>query len=333
MNCPERITAIFLAVIIGIVTFLGISRGRSLSEGTRLRAAIDICEHDDTTKGLLTGYNFYLLERYSRHIPVDADIVIAGKGCNYLDSLKAGKIDIVAVPVKGIRPDKDIMYTHPLDSISVWAIARKDMSRLPGINRWIDRYHDSPRYDSVRTMFMHTYDPIRRARSGRKSKVISPYDAIVRECADSLGWDWRLICAIMYQESRFCIDAVSKKGAVGLMQVMPATAEFIGAGDTISPEANIKAGCAILGRLYGRYVFYAANREERIKLTIAAYNAGAGRITEAIAYADSTGRRNGKWEDLASVFPIMRENFSGTETIRYVDRILELYDAFKTITE
>lgn len=322
-----------LAALIALVAVTGIILERQATNWKHIAAAIDICEHDDTTKGLLTGYNFYLLERYSESVSSEAVISVAGKGYDYLDSLKAGKVDIVVVPINDRNEDKGIVFTHPLDSISVWALSRKNAARLPEINRWIDGYHESPQYDSIRTMFLRTYDPIRRAASGRKSKVISPYDAIVRECADSLGWDWRLLCAIMYQESRFCIYAVSRKGARGLMQVMPSTAEFIGVEDTFSPEANIKAGCTILGRLYGRYVRYAANREERLKLTLAAYNAGAGRVTEAIAYADSIGLHNGTWEDLASVFPNMRENFSGSETINYVERVLELYDAFKTITE
>jgi len=80
--------------------------------------------------------------------------------------------------------------------------------------------------------------------------------------------------SIVRAESNFDIDAVSPKGAIGLMQLMPATAEEYGAEDPAVPEQNIDAGTRYLRFLMDRY----GNRRNSLKRVIAAYNAGPGNV-------------------------------------------------------
>ncbi|MBO5880432.1 MAG: transglycosylase SLT domain-containing protein, partial [Paraprevotella sp.] len=82
----------------------------------------------------------------------------------------------------------------------------------------------------------------------RKKGVISPYDATFIRHAPSLGWDWRLLAAQCYQESAFDTQAISWAGAVGLMQIMPETAEHLNINSRYlqQPEKNIHAAVLYL---------------------------------------------------------------------------------------
>lgn len=101
------------------------------------------------------------------------------------------------------------------------------------------------------------------------------YESIVRGHADNYGLEPQLVAAVIYQESKFDADAVSDSGAVGLMQLLPATAQGIadrtgGTGwredDLVDPELNVRYGAWYLRHLLDKY--------ETEELALAAYNAG-----------------------------------------------------------
>lgn len=105
------------------------------------------------------------------------------------------------------------------------------------------------------------------------------YSAIVRERARARGLDPALVAAVIYQESKFRSGARSSSGAIGLMQVTPATAKGIAirtggtafrVSDLTDPEINIRYGTWYLFNLFAKY------RNER--LVLAAYNAGQGNV-------------------------------------------------------
>ena len=75
--------------------------------------------------------------------------------------------------------------------------------------------------------------------------TLSPYDHLLKKYADSLGWDWRLLGSQMYQESRFRPAAKSWAGAVGLLQLMPATGRQFGVRNPLNPEDNVRGADAI----------------------------------------------------------------------------------------
>ncbi len=116
---------------------------------------------------------------------------------------------------------------------------------------------------------------VERRRRRKKPRVFrevnsSIYDGIIREKAGKYGVDPSLVKAIIAVESGFNSNAVSRKGAIGLMQLMPETAEDYGAKNPFDPAQNIEAGVRYLNKLERKF--------SEIKLAVAAYNAGENAV-------------------------------------------------------
>ena len=99
----------------------------------------------------------------------------------------------------------------------------------------------------------------------------APYDAAINEHARRQGVAEDLVRAVIQVESAFNPNAVSNKGAMGLMQLMPATAEELGVTNPFDPEQNIGGGVKYLKQLLNRY-------DQKVELALAAYNAGIGNV-------------------------------------------------------
>jgi len=184
----------------------------------------------------------------------------------------------------------------------------------------------------------------------RKTKKYFP---IIRKYSKRYGIDWHLIIAQIYKESRFNENALSHRGAVGLMQIMPYTAyeitkeldfEFI----TQDPRENISAG---IYHLYKQLAYFPnADYENRIKLALAAYNCGPARVFDAQDIAEyMEGNRNewsavrtsltkltgADWKLHLEVWEMGVPNYGYfygyEETIDYVDDIYANYDLFSKI--
>jgi soluble lytic murein transglycosylase-like protein len=98
-------------------------------------------------------------------------------------------------------------------------------------------------------------------------------DEVVREASSKNHLDPDFVSSVIRAESNFKTHAISKKGAQGLMQLMPATASQLGVADPFDPRANVEAGTAHLSALLDRY------NNDPIK-ALAAYNAGAHRVKQ-----------------------------------------------------
>lgn len=129
------------------------------------------------------------------------------------------------------------------------------------------------------------------------------YDSMIREAASSADVDPELLRAVIVVESGFDVDAVSRAGAQGLMQLMPATAKAYGVLDAFDPQQNLRGGARYLRDLLDRY-------DEDYELVLAAYNAGE----QAVA---KYGRR---------IPPF-------AETMDYVPKVLGLYNRLILMSE
>jgi soluble lytic murein transglycosylase-like protein len=108
------------------------------------------------------------------------------------------------------------------------------------------------------------------ARSPRAS-LPTHYDELIRQHAGRHGLSPELVKAVIKAESNFNRYAVSPKGAMGLMQLMPATARELGVEDPFHPDQNIRGGVSYLAGLMARY-------GQNVELALAAYNAGPGAV-------------------------------------------------------
>ena len=96
-------------------------------------------------------------------------------------------------------------------------------------------------------------------------------DRIIFEVGEREGVDPRFIHAVIWQESKYDVNAHSHAGAQGLMQLMPATAKRFGCEDMSDPESNVEAGTKYLGWLLKRF-------DGNVELALAGYNAGEGAV-------------------------------------------------------
>ena len=137
--------------------------------------------------------------------------------------------------------------------------------------------------------------------------TLSHYDHHFREAADSIDYDWTLIAAIAFTESRFDSTAISGAGATGVMQMMPATLRGFNVPDSLHSDnrENIMAAARYLQsleKLFRRI----SNRDERIKFVLASYNAGYGHIMDAMRLADKYGYSRYIWDANVDSFLIKK---------------------------
>ena len=183
------------------------------------------------------------------------------------------------------------------------------------------------------------------------------YGPTIRKYSQKYGFDWRLVLAVMKTESRFRPQASSHRGAEGLMQIMPVTqsqiAEELGCSedDFHFPHTNIRAGIYYLGKIYRSFGSKGISEENRIKLTLAAYNAGTGRIADARAMARYMNDDPNEWGSVKGSLSLLSRKYSSLhehiweggrpisgyysqwqQTTGYVERIMAYYEEYcKTI--
>ena len=307
--------------------------------GEELTCAIDLGNDMYSSHGLETGLNYELINRFAKDNHCNVRIIAAGKEDNYLDSLRYGKIDIVITHDIDSVNGECITSLKNLNNCSVWALNSTDKNKIRQLDNWIGYMTSSQEYDKMSKRFSQSFNPHAKAEKGIITNTVSPYDNLIRKHAAELGWDWRMVAAVIYQESRFAIGSRSFRGAQGLMQVMPQTGLHYGVKNLLDPEQNIIAGTSHLKRLQKIFAKYDLEKEELIRFTLAAYNAGEGRIIDCRNFAASKGIDNTKWDEIVKVIPLMREDsileeesvklgkFQGHETIGYISSVMSHYQA------
>jgi len=116
-----------------------------------------------------------------------------------------------------------------------------------------------------------------RAMPVSTQKRVSKYNSLIREKAEKYGLDPALLFAVVAKESGGVPTAKSHVGAMGLAQLMPATAKMLGVKNPYDPEDNLEGAAKHLSALQRKY----RGRHNQLDLTLAAYNAGAGNVYKA----------------------------------------------------
>lgn len=135
---------------------------------------------------------------------------------------------------------------------------------------------DRPRADigkqqPAATYAVHGASTVRATTQIHSSLKSAPYESAISEHSQRMGVAADLVRAVIQVESAFNPKAVSTKGAMGLMQLMPATARDLGVHDPFDPFENIRGGVTYLKQLLERF-------DHKVELALAAYNAGMGNV-------------------------------------------------------
>jgi soluble lytic murein transglycosylase-like protein len=130
---------------------------------------------------------------------------------------------------------------------------------------------DKPRAGDASTYEVHGAATVRATAPHAPSTKSAPYEAAISEHARRQGVAADLVRAVIQVESAFNPVAVSTKGAMGLMQLMPWTAHELGVNNPFDPDQNIRGGVTYLKQLLNRY-------DQKVELALAAYNAGIGNV-------------------------------------------------------
>ncbi len=244
-------------------------------------------------------------------------------------------------------PNLDISTVLSLPQQIGWATRKNSASLLTVINQWLDETKRSGRFQWIYDKYFNNPRSSQiRMTSDYSSLVgnrISPFDEDIKREAKNIGWDWRLLASIVYQESNFEPAAESWAGAVGLMQLMPAAAQQFGAVDRKNPQQSLRAGVRILKHFDDLWSKYVRDKQERLKFVLASYNAGLSHVIDARNLAKKYGKDPAKWDDVESFLkqksnpkyyrdPVAVAGYCKCEEpVNYVRDILSRYEEYKLL--
>ncbi len=180
-------------------------------------------------------------------------------------------------------PQLDVGTAISFPQNVAWAVHHDSDSLRAEINKWLTEYKQDSKYAVLYNKYFknrHAYRSIHSEYYTLGSGKISGYDDIIRKESERIGWDWRLLASVIYQESRFNPQAESWAGAYGLMQLMPVTAKNYGITRNSPPADQIRAGVSFIKWLDDRFIDEISDKNERIKFILASYNIGYGHIED-----------------------------------------------------
>lgn len=215
-----------------------------------------------------------------------------------------------------------------------WAVRKDSPQLLAAVNQFLKKNRKGTLVGNVLlSRYLEDADWIDNLLSGQAKDRHRDVIGIIKRYAGQYGFDWRIIAAQGYQESRLDQRKKSRAGAIGIMQVRPATAADpnVGIADIEDPEQNVHAGVKYLRFLRDRY-FDAPEIDplDRVLFSLAAYNAGPRSIARARQKASAMDLDPNTWfghVEVAAARTISRE------PVRYVRNVYKYYIAYKNIEE
>ncbi|MFN2356765.1 MAG: transporter substrate-binding domain-containing protein [Desulfotignum sp.] len=213
-----------------------------------------------------------------------------------------------------------------------WGVRKNNPQLLSSLNAFLKTHRKGTLLGNI--YFNRYYESNNRLKNPLETEEwekINRYKKVIKKYAREYGFDWLLILAIAFQESELNHSQKSSAGAVGLLQVLPSTAqdEHIGIKNVHILENNVHAGVKYLAFLRDRY--FTSEKipvRDQIRFSLAAYNAGPATIRKAREMAGEMGLNRTKWfrnVELAAL------RIVGQETVRYVSNINKYYVLYQSI--
>lgn len=235
------------------------------------------------------------------------------------------------------------------EQYSSWMINSNDSILYSMINKWSENESLTPEYAPITKRY---YEKSKDSNVAIKylllGKKLSVYDEYYIKYSKSLEWDWRLLAALSFEESRFDPSVKSNAGARGLLQLMPHTGYRFGLTEKtfLDPEQNIKAGTKYLKSL--KNIFSSVeDSNEQYKFILASFHAGIGHIIDARNIARKYGYNPDIWDNNVADCLLMKNDsafyldstivkcgyFDGITTLSHVNNIKARYLEFIDKTE
>jgi membrane-bound lytic murein transglycosylase MltF len=205
-----------------------------------------------------------------------------------------------------------------------WAFRPRSPKLEAAVNQFIDlypssreqRFHDYPNYLAE----------LRHATADADWKRFEHTIKLFRKYAPRYGFDYLMVAAQGYQESGLDQSARSHKGAIGVMQLMPATGAALNVGDIAVEEVNIHGGIKYLRQIQRQVAGEGLDENNRMLFAFAAYNAGPARVAALRAEAAKLGLDPNVWFNNVEIVAARRV---GQQTVLYVRNIYKYYVAYK----
>ena len=312
-------------------------------ENQLLRSSVDLA---GKTVHLPQGsHEVKLLEHLSDQIG-DTIYIVECDSLNSFELVQAvssGEIDytvvveyvarMASIGLKGLDTKLNVSVEQPLG----WAVQNhnNDSSLLMALNGWIDGF-EQRNLSRILAKYVNKSNVFgtRKPKEGE----LSGFDGIIKKTAKNIGWDWRLLASLIYQESHFRLDLESEKGAFGLMQLMPVVMEKYEIGYDATPEEQLEAGGKLIQYLDDCLENKVADSAERVKFVLAAYNSGLGHVYDAQRLAEKYGKYPDVWDNNVDYFILNKSKkqyyndtcckagyLRGAETYRFVEEVLDRY--------
>jgi membrane-bound lytic murein transglycosylase MltF len=290
---------------------------------------------DVSTKGV-EQFNANLKARGKPPVKINpAPEVLADE--DILEMVNAGLVpttmadDYIAEFWKQIFPEITINAAAARTGGQTAMMVRKNSPQLmAALNDFIARYPEGSR---TRNMLFQKYlqnvKYARQATSGADLARFKQAVGYLRQYSDRYQLDYLLMAAQGYQESGLDQRKKSPVGAIGVMQVMPATGNDMNVGNIAEIESNIHAGVKYMRFMIDRY--YANEPMEpvdKVLFTFASYNAGPARVRQLRQRAEQRGLNPNKWFNNVEVIASER---IGRETVQYVSNIYKYYLAYQMV--
>lgn len=247
----------------------------------------------------------------------------------------------VALLNRRYYPDIRIAFAiTPPQSVG-WAVKRGERELLDKINEFFRTIHEDGTFDEIYNRYyayVERFNHLDVKRFQERIETRLPrYETAIKKAADLYEFDWRLIAALIYQESQFNPWAKSFSGVRGLMQLTLPTAREMGVKNRLNPHESIIGGVRYLKELHDLYD--KASEPDRTLIALAAYNVGKGHILDARTLASNMKLDPNKWGSLERTLPLLRQRkyyeksqfgyCRGTEPVFHVQSILTYYDILK----
>jgi membrane-bound lytic murein transglycosylase MltF len=254
----------------------------------------------------------------------DEDMMeMLGAGLLRLIVVDDWKAKLWAELVPTIKPREDLALSNPSDI--GWAYRKESPKLAEVVNRFI-RTHPgafAARYKSYAAYIKRLQNATAESDWQRFEKTV----ALFRKYGERYSFDYLMVTALGYQESRLNQNARSQAGAIGIMQLMPATGRALRVGDITKAEPNVHGGFKYLRQIYDKHLDTSSvDEQNRTLFAIAAYNAGSSRIASLRAEAEKKGLDPNVWFNNVELIAARRV---GQETVVYVRNIYKYYIAYK----